>query len=266
MVPCPLPSPPPLAPPHPLSSPPHLTSLPSPHSESYSQLFAYQYKPKHGEMVKRSSGWALYDSASEYHRMGVPNKYWKDTTINANYEVHNLCSNKNNCSSFLHPPSSPFPFSFPPPPPYYHHQLCDTYSKHLYIPATADVSTVRGSCKFRSKGRLPVLSLFYEPKQVLRSLCRLWISWHDYLTFPSFPHFQLSSLHFPFSPSSFTYSPCLALLPSPSSSPNLLLLPLLPPLPLIYMYPPLLPLHRQHCVGAVSHWRGLTVVQQRTSK
>jgi len=157
--------------PYPLTPSPHLP-LPSHHSESYSQLFAYQYKPKHGEMVKRSSGWALYDSASEYHRMGVPNKYWKDTTINANFEVHKCVPTGITVAPFFILP----PPLFPLPHHHHHHQLCDTYSRHLYIPAAADVSTVRGSCKFRSKGRLPVLSLYYEPKQVLCSLCKLWTS------------------------------------------------------------------------------------------
>jgi len=76
-------TPPPLSPPS--AHPPH-----SPHSscsESYSQLYAYQYKPSQGEMVKQSSGWALYDSQSEYERMGLPNEHWKHTSINTSYEV-----------------------------------------------------------------------------------------------------------------------------------------------------------------------------------
>ena len=37
--------------------------------------------------LKQSSGWALYDSQGEYGRMGLPNAYWKHTSINMNYEV-----------------------------------------------------------------------------------------------------------------------------------------------------------------------------------
>ena len=111
-------SPPFISSPHlpPLTPSPHLP-LPSHHSESYSQLFAYQYKPKHGEMVKRSSGWALYDSASEYHRMGVPNKYWKDTTINANFEVHKCVPTGITVAPFFILPPPLFPLPPPPPPP-----------------------------------------------------------------------------------------------------------------------------------------------------
>lgn len=45
-------------------------------------------------------------------------------------------------------------------------QLCDTYSCHLYVPACADSATIQGSAKFRSKGRLPILSYYYAPKEV----------------------------------------------------------------------------------------------------
>lgn len=44
--------------------------------------------------------------------------------------------------------------------------MCPTYSAHLYVPAGADDTVVRGSAKFRSKGRLPVLSYYYGPKKV----------------------------------------------------------------------------------------------------
>lgn len=63
-------------------------SLCVPSPEHYGDLYAYQYKPKDGEIVKQSSGWALFDCSSEYGRMGVPNQYWKATNLNDNYEVH----------------------------------------------------------------------------------------------------------------------------------------------------------------------------------
>ena len=44
--------------------------------------------------------------------------------------------------------------------------MCETYSNSLYVPACADNSVVQGSAKFRSKGRLPVLSYYYPPKKV----------------------------------------------------------------------------------------------------
>lgn len=44
--------------------------------------------------------------------------------------------------------------------------MCPTYSSHLYVPAGADDTVVRGSAKFRSKGRLPALSYYYPQKKV----------------------------------------------------------------------------------------------------
>ena len=58
------------------------------HAEKYSELYAFHYKPKEGELVKQSSGWALFDSQNEYSRMGVPNELWRSTTLNSEYEVH----------------------------------------------------------------------------------------------------------------------------------------------------------------------------------
>jgi myotubularin-related protein 6/7/8 len=99
----------------------------------YSELYAFQYRPD-SSTVKQSSGWMLYDAAVEYGRMGVPNDHWQATTLNAGYE------------------------------------LCDTYSRHLYVPTCADVATIQGSAKFRSKGRLPILAYYYAPQE--SALCR----------------------------------------------------------------------------------------------
>ena len=38
------------------------------------------------------------------------------------------------------------------------YQVCDTYTNRLFVPASLKESTVIGSAKFRSKGRLPALS------------------------------------------------------------------------------------------------------------
>lgn len=57
-------------------------------AEKYSELYAFHYKPKEGEMVKQSSGWALFDSQNEYSRMGVPNELWRSTSLNSEYEVN----------------------------------------------------------------------------------------------------------------------------------------------------------------------------------
>jgi len=41
-------------------------------------------------------------------------------------------------------------------------QICDTYPRTLYVPYLATTSMLVGSAKFRSKGRLPVLSYLHE--------------------------------------------------------------------------------------------------------
>ena len=60
-------------------------------AEKYSELYAFHYKPKEGELVKQSSGWALFDSQNEYSRMGVPNELWRSTSLNSEYEVCTWC-------------------------------------------------------------------------------------------------------------------------------------------------------------------------------
>ncbi|KAJ8963932.1 hypothetical protein NQ314_005263 [Rhamnusium bicolor] len=55
-------------------------------------------------------------------------------------------------------------FSYTPPAEEIQRALCDTYPKHLYVPATASTTTLIGSSRFRSKGRLPVLSYLYKNK------------------------------------------------------------------------------------------------------
>jgi hypothetical protein len=37
-------------------------------------------------------------------------------------------------------------------------RLCDSYASLLALPRLADSATIRGAARFRSKGRLPVLS------------------------------------------------------------------------------------------------------------
>lgn len=45
-------------------------------------------------------------------------------------------------------------------------QLCDTYPKYLYVPSSASTNVLLGSSKFRSKGRLPVLSYLHKNKVI----------------------------------------------------------------------------------------------------
>ncbi|KAF7280256.1 hypothetical protein GWI33_006252 [Rhynchophorus ferrugineus] len=91
------------------------------------QLYCFTYKPP-VEKIPKNVGWTFFDFQSEYQRMGVPNDQWALTKLNEDYE------------------------------------LCDTYPKYLFVPASATKTTLRGSSGFRSKGRLPVLSYLHHNK------------------------------------------------------------------------------------------------------
>lgn len=73
-------------------------------------------------------GWSLFDIQNEFQRQGVPNSEWTLTYLNTSYE------------------------------------LCDTYPRYLYVPSTCTNSILVGSAKFRSKGRLPVLTYLHSNK------------------------------------------------------------------------------------------------------
>ncbi|KAK5644181.1 hypothetical protein RI129_008026 [Pyrocoelia pectoralis] len=90
-------------------------------------LYCFQYTASF-EDIPKTSGWNAFDLKSEYKRMGVPNDHWCLTMLNKDYE------------------------------------LCDTYPKFLYVPSTASTTVLMGSSRFRSKGRLPVLSYLHHNK------------------------------------------------------------------------------------------------------
>ena len=81
-------------------------------------------------LPKQQSGWGLYKPQMEFVRMGLPNSFWADSHLNRSYG------------------------------------LCATYPSVLFFPAACTDEVIEGSAKFRSKGRLPTLSYFYEPKGV----------------------------------------------------------------------------------------------------
>ncbi|KAL3880470.1 hypothetical protein ACJMK2_032706 [Sinanodonta woodiana] len=84
--------------------------------------------------MPKSYGWNMYDTQTEYLRMGVPNELWSLSQINKDYEI------------------------------------CDTYPRHIYVPACATTPVLVGSSKFRSRGRLPVLSYLHRGNQA--AVCR----------------------------------------------------------------------------------------------
>ncbi|XP_050307744.1 myotubularin-related protein 6 [Anthonomus grandis grandis] len=89
------------------------------------KLYCFSYTT---DDMPKKAGWNFFDLQSEYQRMGVPNDQWALTKLNEDYE------------------------------------LCDTYPRYLFVPASATNTTLRGSSGFRSKGRLPVLSYLHKNK------------------------------------------------------------------------------------------------------
>ncbi|XP_052278880.1 myotubularin-related protein 6-like isoform X2 [Dreissena polymorpha] len=87
-------------------------------------LYAFSYTDQMDDYSK-DYGWDLFDTKTEFMRQGVPNDQWVLSELNNQYEI------------------------------------CDTYPKHLYVPSCASTPVIMGSSKFRSRGRLPVLSYYY---------------------------------------------------------------------------------------------------------
>ncbi|RKP26935.1 protein-tyrosine phosphatase-like protein, partial [Syncephalis pseudoplumigaleata] len=91
------------------------------------QFHAFYYQPT--PPWDREEGWTRYDPVREYNRMGVntlTNK-WRFTEKNASYE------------------------------------LCPTYPRCLVVPEKISDVTLEHAAKFRSKGRIPVLSYLHRP-------------------------------------------------------------------------------------------------------
>ncbi|XP_044538828.1 myotubularin-related protein 8 [Gracilinanus agilis] len=97
------------------------------------ELYAFAYNPKSSK-DDREIGWKMIDLKSDYKRMGIPNEYWEITDANKNFEV------------------------------------CSTYPPELVIPKAASRAMVVGCAKFRSRGRIPVLSYFHKENNA--AICR----------------------------------------------------------------------------------------------
>ncbi|XP_043267839.1 myotubularin-related protein 6 isoform X2 [Venturia canescens] len=95
-------------------------------------LYCFKFRTLEDSEIQRD-GWNSFDIQNEFQRQGVPNKEWNQTYLNTNYE------------------------------------LCDTYPKYLYVPASCSNQTLMGSAKFRSKERLPVLTYLHSNKA---AICR----------------------------------------------------------------------------------------------
>uniref|UniRef100_A0A2L2YBW1 phosphatidylinositol-3,5-bisphosphate 3-phosphatase n=1 Tax=Parasteatoda tepidariorum TaxID=114398 RepID=A0A2L2YBW1_PARTP len=95
-------------------------------------LYCFHYTASNEDLPKRS-GWNKFDLQAEFSRMGLPNQNWALTSLNKDYKI------------------------------------CDTYPKILYVPASASNGVLLGSSRFRSRGRLPVLSYLHKNQA---AICR----------------------------------------------------------------------------------------------
>uniref|UniRef100_A0A8C7PA87 Myotubularin related protein 7b n=1 Tax=Oncorhynchus mykiss TaxID=8022 RepID=A0A8C7PA87_ONCMY len=102
-------------------------------SQKYSELYCLSINPN-ANKEEREESWSFLDLQADYRRMGVPNNLWVSTPANSEYRV------------------------------------CDTYPSELFVPKSATPPVIVGSSKFRSRGRLPVLTYFHQ--DTLAAICR----------------------------------------------------------------------------------------------
>ena len=100
-----------------------------------SDLYCFHYTAsKEPFQYDRQLGWNKFSLIADFRRQNVPNSKWCLTKLNYDYS------------------------------------LCDTYSKTLFVPSSATDQILIASAKFRSKGRLPVLSYYYKKNSA--AICR----------------------------------------------------------------------------------------------
>ncbi|XP_011137852.1 myotubularin-related protein 6 [Harpegnathos saltator] len=99
---------------------------------SLEDLYCFNYQGSE-DMLPKHAGWNFFNVQSEFQRQGVPNEEWSLSYLNSNYE------------------------------------LCDTYPRYLYVPSKSTNNVLLGSAKFRSRGRLPVLTYLHSNKA---AICR----------------------------------------------------------------------------------------------
>uniref|UniRef100_A0A8C4ZBU9 Myotubularin related protein 7b n=1 Tax=Gadus morhua TaxID=8049 RepID=A0A8C4ZBU9_GADMO len=108
-----------------------LTRLSRP--ESYSELYCLSINPNTNQ-EEREKSWSLVLPSQDYQRMGLPNNLWVATAANSEYK------------------------------------MCDSYPAQLFVSRWASPAVLMGSSRFRSRGRLPVLSYFHQ--DTLAAVCR----------------------------------------------------------------------------------------------
>lgn len=89
-----------------------------------SDLYCFFYNSQ-DEILDKTDGWLNFNLDAEFARFIDLDKTWIASDVNSNYTI------------------------------------CDTYPSKLFVPSTATKECLVESAKFRSKGRLPVLSYLY---------------------------------------------------------------------------------------------------------
>lgn len=115
-------------------------------------MYCFNYQESE-DTLPQHAGWNFFNVQSEFQRQGVPNEEWSLSYLNTNYEV---CTLLYFYSLNMH--------SIPNNVNHQFFQLCDTYPRYLYVPSTCTNNILLGSAKFRSRGRLPVLTYLYSNK------------------------------------------------------------------------------------------------------
>ncbi|CAI5444629.1 unnamed protein product [Caenorhabditis angaria] len=95
-----------------------------------SELLAFENR----EINEDSKTWKRLDWSAEMRRQEIPQDQWMESDINSDY------------------------------------QICDTYPDRLWFPTSANTAVLMGSCRFRSRGRLPALTYYH--KSTGAALCR----------------------------------------------------------------------------------------------
>ncbi|KAH7720604.1 Myotubularin-related family protein [Aphelenchoides avenae] len=101
-----------------------------------SDAFAFSRREPNGKKAIDARGnvdWSRLDWDCEYERQGA-NEMWKRSDFNADFKY------------------------------------CDTYPEPLWVPTAASTQVLIGSCRFRSRARLPALTFFYKPNGA--TICR----------------------------------------------------------------------------------------------
>jgi len=91
-------------------------------TDSYDKLYCFLYQAPN----YLEKIWDPFLLPTEFMRMGVPNLEWKTEDCNSNFE------------------------------------MCDTYPPWLFVPTSTTKAMLLGSSKFRSRGRLPVLTYLHS--------------------------------------------------------------------------------------------------------